>query len=300
VTPIADMIEKMVAEGVPMHVIVLAVRTAEIAMSGGSRVDIKADTAAERRRAYDRERKRQTRHLRLPDGEWYPLVQQILERDGRKCKYCGNTEKLTADHVIPMTRGGTHNPSNLVACCIPCNTKKGNRLVAEWLPVSAEFHPISADTGFASSLTPFPLNNTQKGEGRKEEAKSKRRTGIPLPDDWQPSEDHYADAATAHRTRDQVDAKAEEMRLWAKANGHRAVARKLDWDATFTGWMRRDWGKGGQNAAAQNRPAQTGWQQSRDKWREAHAELKASIAAADAGGEECGPALRFVPPAGRG
>jgi hypothetical protein len=45
-----------------------------------------------------------------------------------------------------------------------------------------------------------------------------------------------------HRNRQQIDAKADEMRLWARANGHRAVARKLDWDATFTGWIRRDWG----------------------------------------------------------
>lgn len=71
----------------------------------------------------------------------------------------------------------------------------------------------------------------------------RRKQGRALTDDWRPSEGHYAEGAALRRTRDQVDAKADEMRLWAKANGHRAVARKLDWDATFLGWMRRDWGK---------------------------------------------------------
>jgi len=58
-TPIADMVADMMARGLPADVIVLAVKTAEQAMalnrnSGG----IPVDETAERRRAYDRERKR--------------------------------------------------------------------------------------------------------------------------------------------------------------------------------------------------------------------------------------------------
>lgn len=49
-TPIADMIERMFSGGIPPEFIVLAVRTLELARG--------EDPVAERRRAYDRERKR--------------------------------------------------------------------------------------------------------------------------------------------------------------------------------------------------------------------------------------------------
>ncbi|WP_276200329.1 HNH endonuclease [Chelatococcus sp. XZ-Ab1] len=68
---------------------------------------------------------------RLPDKEWYPLVGQVIARDGGKCVYCGTTEKLGADHAIPLSRGGTNDISNLVACCEACNKSKGGRTVEE-------------------------------------------------------------------------------------------------------------------------------------------------------------------------
>lgn len=51
------------------------------------------------------------------------------------CTYCG--VKLTAytatlDHVVPLSRGGSDSPSNLVWCCRKCNRSKGNQLVSEW------------------------------------------------------------------------------------------------------------------------------------------------------------------------
>jgi len=35
------------------------------------------------------------------------------------------------DHVIPRSRGGASTWENLVACCIPCNNRKGNRTPEE-------------------------------------------------------------------------------------------------------------------------------------------------------------------------
>ena len=54
----------------------------------------------------------------------------IYTRDGFKCQYCGHrfeTEGLNYDHVIPRSQGGKTNWENIVTCCLPCNTKKGNR-----------------------------------------------------------------------------------------------------------------------------------------------------------------------------
>jgi len=58
----------------------------------------------------------------------------ILTRDRYTCQYCHrtfSTNELTLDHVIPRSRGGSSTWENLVACCHPCNRRKGNRLLAE-------------------------------------------------------------------------------------------------------------------------------------------------------------------------
>lgn len=58
--PIADMVAEMLARGVPADVIVLAVKGAEQAARNSTGIPV--DTMAEKRRAYDRERKREQRN----------------------------------------------------------------------------------------------------------------------------------------------------------------------------------------------------------------------------------------------
>jgi 5-methylcytosine-specific restriction endonuclease McrA len=70
---------------------------------------------------------------RLPEREWWPLRHRILERDSHTCNYCGaQDERMCADHVVPLSRGGSNDESNLVACCLPCNSSKADRLLDEW------------------------------------------------------------------------------------------------------------------------------------------------------------------------
>jgi 5-methylcytosine-specific restriction endonuclease McrA len=62
----------------------------------------------------------------------------LFARDQYRCQYCGRPaselkprEALTRDHVIPISRGGTNEWTNVVTACSPCNTRKGNRLPHE-------------------------------------------------------------------------------------------------------------------------------------------------------------------------
>lgn len=58
----------------------------------------------------------------------------IYLRDRHQCQYCRSApshDELTIDHVIPRSRGGRSDWSNVVTACAPCNAKKGNRLPAE-------------------------------------------------------------------------------------------------------------------------------------------------------------------------
>lgn len=65
-------------------------------------------------------------------------------------------------------------------------------------------------------------------------------TGRSLPEDWTPTVadwDYGVDLGLSH-----IDIRdmAEDMRLWAGANAHRAVARKRNWSMAFKSWMRRE------------------------------------------------------------
>jgi 5-methylcytosine-specific restriction endonuclease McrA len=55
---------------------------------------------------------------------------RIYIRDRYRCQYCGDHKSardLTLDHILPRAQGGESTPQNLVAACVRCNQRKGNR-----------------------------------------------------------------------------------------------------------------------------------------------------------------------------
>lgn len=48
-----------------------------------------------------------------------------IERAGGKCVKCGRADlPLEVDHRIPLSKGGTNAPGNLVVLCVPCHRQK--------------------------------------------------------------------------------------------------------------------------------------------------------------------------------
>lgn len=71
---------------------------------------------------------------KLPNKEVKFTRQNVFERDRFTCQYCGvafDHQSLNIDHVIPRDKGGRNTWENVVCSCIPCNTRKANRLPAE-------------------------------------------------------------------------------------------------------------------------------------------------------------------------
>ena len=71
---------------------------------------------------------------RLPKKEVKFTRHNVFERDNNTCQYCNKVfsrEMLNLDHIMPRDRGGQTNWENIVCSCIPCNTRKGNRLPHE-------------------------------------------------------------------------------------------------------------------------------------------------------------------------
>jgi len=54
----------------------------------------------------------------------------VFKRDGFACQYCGRTPpsvKLEVDHIVPVSKGGSDDPLNLVTSCFDCNRGKTNQ-----------------------------------------------------------------------------------------------------------------------------------------------------------------------------
>ena len=67
----------------------------------------------------------------------------LFLRDRFSCQYCGTTQDLTFDHVVPRSRGGRTTWQNVVAACSPCNLRKANKLPEQcgMMPLSMPVAP---------------------------------------------------------------------------------------------------------------------------------------------------------------
>jgi 5-methylcytosine-specific restriction endonuclease McrA len=64
----------------------------------------------------------------------YEVREYLLEKWGRKCAYCdAENVPLEIDHIYPRSKGGSDRVSNLTLACRPCNQRKANRDVVEFL-----------------------------------------------------------------------------------------------------------------------------------------------------------------------
>lgn len=54
-------------------------------------------------------------------------VQEKFAYWGHKCWMCGSPDRLTIDHVKPLSKGGWHVLSNIRPACLSCNCSKNNK-----------------------------------------------------------------------------------------------------------------------------------------------------------------------------
>lgn len=82
--------------------------------------------------ARDRRRARQRSAFVAPVSRF-----EVFSRDAYRCHICWkqtdpskvvpHPRAPTIDHVIPLARGGTHEPANVATACFRCNSLKGDR-----------------------------------------------------------------------------------------------------------------------------------------------------------------------------
>lgn len=73
-----------------------------------------------------------TRRTRKTQAGGSYTVEQWIDlcsREGNACLACRKKLPLEADHVIPISKGGTSNISNIQPLCRSCNVKKGTNII---------------------------------------------------------------------------------------------------------------------------------------------------------------------------
>ena len=81
----------------------------------------------DRKRQRQRDQRRGSASQRGYGEGWRTARAEVLDRDGWLCRYCGQPAN-SVDHVVPLAEGGARlDPTNLVACCLRCNSKRGGR-----------------------------------------------------------------------------------------------------------------------------------------------------------------------------
>ena len=105
-----------------------------------------------------RVRKEREKAQKLKKSQWW---KQKLAAG--LCHYCGRkfgARELTMDHVVPIARGGTSTPGNIVASCKACNQEK--KLST---PVDQIFEQLERERNAASEPSSRESVNASHDEG---------------------------------------------------------------------------------------------------------------------------------------
>jgi 5-methylcytosine-specific restriction endonuclease McrA len=76
---------------------------------------------------------RRQREIKAPGLTLWAIRKLLKEWQSQNltCFYCDDFP-TTVDHVVPLIHGGTNYQENLVPCCRPCNSSKGDKSLNEW------------------------------------------------------------------------------------------------------------------------------------------------------------------------
>lgn len=99
----------------------------------------------------------------------FPAKMRAVLRTNGKCPYCEIPLSVANeygarthfDHMQPLSRGGTNDDSNIIACCADCNIRKGSKTVFEFMcermgieiPVWAHLNPGWDDEDWSDTDT---------------------------------------------------------------------------------------------------------------------------------------------------
>lgn len=102
-----------------------------------------ADSVRARKAAQQRKRRAVQRSVQRFKITKRDLKRALIRANGQ-CSYCsatfGDANKVTWDHVVPITRGGSDSIGNLLPACERCNQSKNSKLLVVWRTGNSSFN----------------------------------------------------------------------------------------------------------------------------------------------------------------
>lgn len=87
--------------------------------------DIERGRAKSRRGQQNYRKRKQNGEGTYTNQEW----EQVCEDAENRCLACGQEVSLTADHIVPLSKGGSNYITNIQPLCLSCNSKKHDKTI---------------------------------------------------------------------------------------------------------------------------------------------------------------------------
>lgn len=80
------------------------------------------------------------RRLRTKNGLPADTIPNLKKLQRMKCAscWCGLDDSWHLDHIVPLAKGGKHEPLNVQLLCRTCNLKKSSKLPHEWAAINGK------------------------------------------------------------------------------------------------------------------------------------------------------------------
>lgn len=174
----------------------------------------------------------------------------LMERDKSQCIYCGITEGLCIDHMVPVIQGGTDDPDNLAMACKACNSGKSGRTPEQasyeiiHLPAKEAYQRFMSRhvTPTTSKSRPDKIDKKERLEREKERTETLR---VCFEELWEqyPSKDGRREAEKHFRASVRTDSNIAEIHQ--ALNHYTAHLKTNSWKKPKNGgtWFNnwRDW-----------------------------------------------------------
>ena len=114
---------------------------------------------------------------------------QIYNRDNYTCIYCGldmrnDPRRICLDHIIPLSKEGSHDPSNLATSCKKCNALKYDKVPSdvglphpEGLGSTVQYEGVGTPSTGGEASVNSSIQGRGKGKGKGNE-EGKEKEGI--------------------------------------------------------------------------------------------------------------------------
>lgn len=69
------------------------------------------------------------------------FVKEVKGREFSVCYYCASeipSNVIHFDHIIPLSKGGSHSVDNLCVSCALCNLSKADKMLGVWMPIGQQ------------------------------------------------------------------------------------------------------------------------------------------------------------------